>query len=1000
MAGILTKKFNVEICNKFIDDVESSNNNYYIFVGHSYPWANDTSPPAANLAVSNYDHEVYDNILYGKKVANADVIPVISRYNWTNNTSYSAYNKDDPDLYTKQFFVYNTSASVKSVFKVIQAGTGNSVVAPSIKSTTPFKTSDGYVWKYMYTITDSDLAKFGSNNYLPLTPNSTVTAAAIPGGIDAVAVTSGGAGWVTFNTGFLQSVINSTAMVISSNASSNNDFYVNSAIYFKSGLGSGQIRTVLDYDGASKQLIVTDPLDIKTNLTLANVAGTFAVNDIITQNLTAISITSQSGYIQPGDTITQSNTGATATIVTANSSYLRVKTLTSTEFENNYAIDAGRGTTIGNSTVTTSTSSNTVTATANALFTTFYTTGDYLKVGTHSHRITAIANNRSLTVAGPFSAAYSANAHYKVNSAATVASITNISANGIVAFADVNGAILSIGNTAGSYDLGEIVTQSSTSTNGVISFANSSKLIISSITGSGFVDNATIIGVTSNTSANVTAVASNPTITLSNTAGAFILGAGIISSSSGSANVSTITLLPNEQTEYIISPKVTISGDGTNAAAYSLVNTTTTSISSIVVFDPGSNYTQANATVSANPNFGSNATLNPLISPVLGHGSNAAFELGAEYAGISVTFANSYSEQYNLPGYGEFRTAGLIKDALFDNVYLTINNYDRVKINLTGSNTFSVGEVVYQANLATGIVVYSNTSLVELSNVRGTFDKAAANLTVIGLTTEYTSAIANVNVSQFTVSANSYVRQQNTGAAGTLISANSTTLRLSNVVGTFISGYTVYDSSSNAYANVSAIKTANNTKTLTFDYFNQLARVSLSQLSGSFNVDEQVEMRTSIGTKIGSALVYDIANEVDLIISSNTAAFTINEKINQSTSANGILIGANSTHLKLTNVKGTFTTANVTGVTSGANATVSDVYNVIVLADVDGTLSESTNNYFIGITSSAIGYAENPNTIVRPNLVRDTGSVLYIENLSPVTRTDISTESVKLVIKF
>jgi hypothetical protein len=244
------------------------------------------------------------------------------------------------------------------------------------------------------------------------------------------------------------------------------------------------------------------------------------------------------------------------------------------------------------------------------------------------------------------------------------------------------------------------------------------------------------------------------------------------------------------------------------------------------------------------------------------------------------------------------------------------------------------------------------------------------------------------------------VRQQNTGAAGTLISANSTTLRLSNVVGTFISGYTVYDSSSNAYANVSAIKTANNTKTLTFDYFNQLARVSLSQLSGSFNVDEQVEMRTSIGTKIGSALVYDIANEVDLIISSNTAAFTINEKINQSTSANGILIGANSTHLKLTNVKGTFTTANVTGVTSGANATVSDVYNVIVLADVDGTLSESTNNYFIGITSSAIGYAENPNTIVRPNLVRDTGSVLYIENLSPVTRTDISTESVKLVIKF
>ena len=1000
MAGIITKKFSVDLANRFIDDVKSANDNFYIFVGHSTPWVNDTSPPATNTAVSNYDHEVYDNILYGKKVTNTDIVPTVKRYDWTNNTPYYAYDKDDADLYSKQFFVYNTSASVKSVYKVIEAGSGNSVVAPSIKSTTPFKTSDGYVWKYMYTISDSDMTKFGSNYYMPVTPNSTITAAAIPGGIDAIKVETGGTGWGTFNTGILQSVINATAIVIASNASSNNDFYTSSAIYFKSGLGSGQIRTVSDYDGASKVLILDNPLDLKTNLTLANVSGTFAVNDVVTQNLTAISITSQSGYIQPGDTITQSFTGAAATIVTANSSYLRVKLLTTTEFLNNYAVDAGRGTTIGNSTVTTSTSTNTVTAAANARFTTAYTVGDYIKVGSFFHRITAIANNTSLTVAGPFSAAYVANAHYKVNSAATVSSISDISASGTISFADVNGSILTISSATGNYDLGEIITQSSSSTNGVVSFANSSRLIISNITGSGFVINQPIIGVTSNTSANVTAVASNPTVTLTSTSGSFILGSSIVSTSSGTANISAIKLLPNEQTEYIISPKITITGDGSNAAAYSLVNTTTTAISSIVVFDPGSNYTEANAAVSANPNFGSNASLKPLISPVLGHGSNAAFELGAQYVSAAVTFANSYTEQYNLPGSGEFRTVGLIKDPLFDNVYLTVNSYDRVKLNLTGANTFTVGEVVYQANLATGIVVYANTTLVELSNVKGTFDKAAANLTVIGLTTNYTSTIANSNVSEFVVAANSIVRQQITGAEGVLISANTTTLRLSNVAGTFIAGYTVYDSSSNAYANVTSIKTANNTKTLTFDTFNQIARVSLTQLSGNFSVDEDVEMRTSIGSKIGSGIVYDTTNDVDLIISSNTAAFTTNEKINQSTSANGILLSANSTHLKLTNVRGTFTTGSITGVTSGATGTVSAVNKVLMLADTDGILAESTSNYIIGISSGAVGYAENPNTIVKPNLVRDTGSVLYIENVSPVTRTDISTESVKLVIKF
>jgi len=1001
MTGVLTKKLDVDVANRFIDDVKSTNNNFYVFVGRSTPWANDSAPPAANLAVTFYDHEVYDNILYGKKVTNTDIIPAIRRVDWTNNALYYEYDKDSANLYSNNynFFVYNTSASVQAVFKVIEAGSGNSVVAPSIISTSPFKTSDGYIWKYMYSVSNTDLNKFGSNNYLPLTPNSTIVNSAVAGGIDAIKVTTGGSGWITFNTGILQSVINASAVVLSSNASSNNDFYVNSAIYFKSGLGSGQIRRVTDYDGVSRVLFVDEALDIKTNLTLANVTGSFVINDTLTQNLVALSITSQSGYIQPGDTITQSNTGATATIVTANTTYLRVKPLSSTEFNNNLAIDAGRGTTIGNSTVTTSNTTNTVTAAANALFTTFYTTGDYIKVGSFFHRVTAVANNTQLTVAGPFGATYVANAHYKVNSAATVESITNISASGNVVFSDTNSSIIAIGNVVGSYLLGEILTQSSSSTNGVISFANSSTLILSSITGSGFVSNANVVGVTSNTSANAVSVASNPTVTLSNTSGNFIYGAEITSTSGGTAKVTSLSLLPNEQTEYIVSPKVTITGDGINAAAYSLVNTTTTAISSIVVFDQGSNYTSANATISANPSYGANATLRPLISPVLGHGSNAAFELGASFVSIAVTFANSTNESYNLPGYGEFRTVGLIKDPLFDNVFLTLSDYDRVKISLTGANTFTVGNVLQQANLATGIVVYSNTSHVELSSVNGTFDKNSANLTIQDIITEMTSTIANVVTSEFTAPGIAY--QQTTGAVGNIVSANTTTLRLSNVQGTFVSGITLYQTTSNAYANVTAIKTANNIKTLTFDYFNQLTRASLSDVTGNFTVDEAIEVRTPIGTVISSATVYDTSSDIDLNISGNTIAFTLFERIDYGSSANGVLIGANSSYLKLTNVKGSFLSGTtVTGSTSSANATVNSIKKVLVLANPDGVLSESTNNVIIGLTSNAQGYSSNPNTIVKPMLVRDTGSVLYIENISPVTRSDTSRESVNLVIKF
>ncbi len=222
MAGIITKKLQVDIAQQFIDDVKSDENNYYVFTAKSTPWPDDNNPPTANQAISNYDHNVYNNILYGKEVTNNDIILMVPRYNWTNNTSYPAYDKDDSDIFNKQFFVYNSSN--RGVYKVLESGSGNSVVLPSIVSTSSFKTSDGYVWKYMYTVGTTELSKFGSNNYIPVTSNSSVTSAAIPGTIDTIKVDNGGTGWAAYNIGTLQNVVNSSVITISSNSSTNTNF--------------------------------------------------------------------------------------------------------------------------------------------------------------------------------------------------------------------------------------------------------------------------------------------------------------------------------------------------------------------------------------------------------------------------------------------------------------------------------------------------------------------------------------------------------------------------------------------------------------------------------------------------------------------------------------------------------------------------------------------------------------------------------------------------------
>ena len=66
---------------------------------------------------------------------------------------------------------------------------------------------DGYIWKYLYTIKPSDVAKFESTDYMPVptdwetaTDNSAVRDNAVDGSIKIVTVTNRGAGLGTANS--------------------------------------------------------------------------------------------------------------------------------------------------------------------------------------------------------------------------------------------------------------------------------------------------------------------------------------------------------------------------------------------------------------------------------------------------------------------------------------------------------------------------------------------------------------------------------------------------------------------------------------------------------------------------------------------------------------------------------------------------------------------------------------------------------------------------------
>ncbi len=83
--------------------------------------------------------------------------------------------------------------------------------------------------------------------------------------------------------------------------------------------------------------------------------------------------------------------------------------------------------------------------------------------------------------------------------------------------------------------------------------------------------------------------------------------------------------IPRQNDRYEIIPRLSISGNGTGAEAYTVLDPSSLRIDRVVVSDSGKNYTTASVTINTSQSSGTIPTLTPTIySPV---GENAVFEL-------------------------------------------------------------------------------------------------------------------------------------------------------------------------------------------------------------------------------------------------------------------------------------------------------------------------------------------------------------------------------------
>ena len=204
MASIVTSKFRIHNAQQFYESFsEAANTIMYLFVGKNTAFANDNSPPTPINSTANIEYTPWRDMYGVKRIQSADVTHAVPRYDWTSGTVYVAYDDTSTSLLTDTFYVMTEDYNVyKCLFNNASAA---STTKPTGTSSTRFTTADGYIWKFMYTVSTAKALKFLTSDYMPIqtlasddgTTQWSVQSAAVDGAIEVIKVTSGGSGYAT-----------------------------------------------------------------------------------------------------------------------------------------------------------------------------------------------------------------------------------------------------------------------------------------------------------------------------------------------------------------------------------------------------------------------------------------------------------------------------------------------------------------------------------------------------------------------------------------------------------------------------------------------------------------------------------------------------------------------------------------------------------------------------------------------------------------------------------
>lgn len=209
---VITDQFKKQVLDDLLADLDSSSVRYYAAIGRSEDWnASDLATVPTNDSRSV--RQARNSLQSAKLIEDASY--VIPRRIWVANLIYSPYDDNDVGFPENPFYVINSNNEVYVCLEQGKKQDGSSQLStnqPTGNTTgTPFRTADGYTWKFLYSIGALRADKFLSSAYMPVRfvgatdsdspaedlQQQLVQNASVKGQIVGYSVTSGGSGYTS-----------------------------------------------------------------------------------------------------------------------------------------------------------------------------------------------------------------------------------------------------------------------------------------------------------------------------------------------------------------------------------------------------------------------------------------------------------------------------------------------------------------------------------------------------------------------------------------------------------------------------------------------------------------------------------------------------------------------------------------------------------------------------------------------------------------------------------